>query len=165
MPAESEWLVHVPEIISLLRLLPAPVLDRAAIETLFGVKRRRAIQLLAQFGGYQAGKTFLVNRDSLLRQLEKIRDGDRFQHEAARRERLAGSLAALRKQAAASRVQIPLPEAARQAVLETLPAGIALTHNRLEVEFEGAEDLLAKLFHLAQAISNDWDRFGEFLAT
>ena len=106
-----------------------------------------------------------MNRDSLLQQLEKIRDGDRFQHEAARRERVAGSLAALRKHAAASRVQIPLPEAARQAVLETLPAGIALTHNRLEVEFEGAEDLLAKLFHLAQAISNDWDRFGEFLAT
>jgi hypothetical protein len=165
MPAESEWLVHLPEIMYLLGQLPVPVLDRAAIETLFGVKRRRAIQLLAQFGGYQAGKTFLVNRDSLLRQLEKIRDGDRFQREAARRERLAGSLASLRKQAAASRVQIPLPESARQAVLETLPAGIDLKRNRLEVEFEGAEDLLAKLFHLAQAISNDWDRFTELLDT
>src|ERR1700682_5747192 len=129
MPAESEWMGHVPELTSLLGRLPAPVLDRAAIETLFGVKRRRAIQLLAQFGGYQTGRTFLVDRDSLLRQLEKIRDGDRVQREAARRERRAGSLAALRKHAAASRVQIPLPEAARQAVLETLPAGIALKHN------------------------------------
>jgi hypothetical protein len=165
MPAESEWLVHVPEIISLLRLLPAPVLDRAAIETLFGVKRRRAIQLLAQFGGYQAGKTFLVNRDSLLQQLEKIRDGDRFQRESSRRERVAGSIATLRKHAAASRVQIPVEQKAHQAVLETLPAGIHLKHNRLEVDFKSAEDLLAKLFHLAQAVSNDWDRFSELLDT
>ncbi|MBL8216784.1 MAG: hypothetical protein JNK87_39055 [Bryobacterales bacterium] len=37
--------------------LDLPVIDRAGIEQIFGVRRRRAIQLMHKFGGYQAART------------------------------------------------------------------------------------------------------------
>jgi len=52
--------------------MDAPVIDRATFEKLFGVRRRRAIQLLHFFGGYQADRTFLLDRRELLRQLEPL---------------------------------------------------------------------------------------------
>ena len=51
---QPHWLLHVPRIIEELRRLPVPVLDRATIEKLFGLKRRQAILLLHRFGGYQS---------------------------------------------------------------------------------------------------------------
>ena len=74
-----------PRIIEELRRLPVPVLDRATIEKLFGLKRRQAIGLPHRFGGYQSGKTFLVDRQELVEQLEALRDGETFSHEQRRR--------------------------------------------------------------------------------
>ena len=54
MPAKPEWLLRLPEIRAELEHLDVPVVDRAGIEHIFGLKRRRAIELLHQFGGYQA---------------------------------------------------------------------------------------------------------------
>ena len=51
MPAKPLWLLHVPEIVSQLESFNVPVLDRAMIERLFGLGRRRAIELLHRFGG------------------------------------------------------------------------------------------------------------------
>ena len=58
MPAKAQWLLQIPEIVSLLETFEVPVVDRAIIERLFGLRRRRAIELLHRFGGYQAGRTF-----------------------------------------------------------------------------------------------------------
>jgi hypothetical protein len=46
--------------------------DRAVIEQIFGLKRRQAIELLHQFGGYQAGRTFLLDRVRLLEALRSL---------------------------------------------------------------------------------------------
>jgi len=62
MPAKALWLLQIPEIVSLLETFDVPVVDRAIIERLFGLRRRQAIELLHRFGGYQAGRTFLVDR-------------------------------------------------------------------------------------------------------
>ena len=43
--------------------------------------------------------------------------------------------------------------------LADLAAGVALEPGHLHIEFVGAEDLLSKLYELAQAASNDFDRF------
>jgi hypothetical protein len=69
MPAKAEWLLRLPEIRAALERFDAPVVDRSVIEELFGLKRRRAIELLLQLGGYQAGRTFLVDRARLLDRL------------------------------------------------------------------------------------------------
>ena len=58
MPAKALWLLHIPDIIAMLESFDVPVVDRAVIEHLFGLRRRRAIQLPHRFGGYQAGRTY-----------------------------------------------------------------------------------------------------------
>lgn len=69
MPAKSEWLLRLPEIRAELERLDVSVVDRAGIERIFGLKRRRAIELMHQFGGYQTGRTFLLERARLLEAL------------------------------------------------------------------------------------------------
>jgi hypothetical protein len=66
MPARPEWLLRLPEIRAELEHLEVSVVDRAMIERLFCLKRRRAIELMHQFGGYQTGRSFLVERRSIL---------------------------------------------------------------------------------------------------
>src|ERR1022692_2100735 len=65
MPAKAQWLLRVPEILAELAALDVPVLDRAVCERLFRLRRRRTIDLIRCFGGYQAGRTFLVDRPKL----------------------------------------------------------------------------------------------------
>jgi hypothetical protein len=75
MPAKAEWLLRLPEIRAALERFDAPVVDRSVIEELFGLRRRRAIVLMHQLGGYQAGRTFLVDRLRLLGRLAASEDG------------------------------------------------------------------------------------------
>ena len=159
MPARATWLLRVPEILRELSALEAPVLDRAAFERLFGVRRRRAIQLLDSFGGYQAGRTFLVDRQELIGQLAGIGQGGEFRQERRRRLRLAETLDNLRRLRQAAEVRIPAGEEAWQRRLQNLPAGIHLQPGLLQIEFDRPLDLLTKLFELSQAISNDFEKF------
>ena len=46
MPAKPLWLLHLPEIVEQLEVFDVPVIDRAIVERVFGLQRRRAIQLL-----------------------------------------------------------------------------------------------------------------------
>ena len=57
MPAKPVWLLRIPEIVQALQALPVPVVDRFMVERLFGVRRRRAITLMQEFGAYQSGRT------------------------------------------------------------------------------------------------------------
>ena len=100
-------MLHLPRIIEELRRLPVPVLDRAVIEKLFGLKRRQAIQLLHRFGGYQAGRIFLVDRQELVEQLEAIRDGETFSYEQRRRRRLVAEPACGRPRCAETKPAAP----------------------------------------------------------
>ena len=159
MPAKALWLLHIPEIIAMLETFDVPVVDRAVIERLFGLRRRRAIELLHRFGGYQAGRTFLVDRRLLIEHLRRLAAGEEFQVERRRKERLDDAVDQLRRHQAAARVRIPVEPGVSRRKLDELSAGIALEAGRLHIEFAGAEDLLAKLYELAQAASNDFDRF------
>lgn len=159
MPAKARWLLRVPEILAELSALDVPVVDRAVCERLFRLRRRRAIDLIRGFGGYQAGRTFLVDRPKLVAQLEQIRDSSDFKMEWHRKERLAERLEAMRRLQAGNRVAIPVePETSYQR-LPDLPAGVGLSPGALHIQFESSEELLSKLFALAQAIANDYEAF------
>ena len=106
MPAKALWLLQIPEIVSLLETFDVPVVDRAIIERLFGLRRRRAIELLHRFGGYQAGRTFLIDRRLLIEHLRRLADGEELQRESQRRERLGHTVDQLRRHQAAARVKI-----------------------------------------------------------
>ena len=159
MPAKALWLLQIPEIVAILETFDVPVVDRAIIERLFGLRRRRAIELLHRFGGYQAGRTFLVDRRLLIEHLRRLADGEEFQRESQRKERLDHTVDQLRRHQAAARVRISVEPDVFGRKLAELSAGVALGAGHLHIEFSGTEDLLSKLYELSQAASNDFDRF------
>ena len=120
--------------------------------------RWQAIGLLHRFGGYQVGKTFLVDRLDLIRQLEEIAAGKQFEFETMRHERVVIQVNKTRKYRQATAVTIPVRPQATYG-LEGLAAGIEIQPRKLTVEFAGAEDLLAKLYEFSQTIANDFERF------
>ena len=85
-----------------------PVIDRAAVERLFGLRRRQAIELLNRLGGYQAGRTFVIGREQLIAQLDSIAAGAEYQQEAARRERLTASIEKIQRTRQSEAVRIPV---------------------------------------------------------
>src|SRR5450755_757407 len=148
MPAKAAWLLKIPDIISMLEAFDVPVVDRATIERLFGLGRRQAIELLHRFGGYQTGRTFLVDRHLLLRNLQRIAEGEEFERESRRKERLDASIDRFRRQQTAARVSIPVAGDVYNRKLADLCTGVAIEPGHLHIAFCGAEDLLAKLFEL-----------------
>jgi hypothetical protein len=136
-----------------------PVIDRAAVEQLFGLRRRQAIELMNRFGGYQTGRTLLIGRAQLIAQLDAIAAGDDFQQEAGRRERLAATVESVRRTRESEAVRIPISPAIFATRMATLGDGVQLRPGKLEIEFAGPEDLLRKLFALAQAVANDYAGF------
>jgi hypothetical protein len=159
MPAKPEWLLRLPEIRAELEHLDVPVVDRAGIEHLFGLRRRRAIELMHQFGGYQAGRTFLVDRARLLEALQSLESREDYSVEKWRRERLGDVMEASREHLILTRVQIPVHAAAVRPSLDRLAPGVFLIPGMLSIEFRHPIELLEKLYGLAQAIAHDFERF------
>ena len=159
MPAKALWLLHITEIIAMLETFDVPVVDRAIIERLFGLRRRRAIELLHRFGGFQTGRTFLLERRLLIEHLRRLADGEEFQRESRRKERLDHTVDQLRRQQTAARVKISVQPDVFSRKLANLSPGVALEAGHLHITFSGTDDLLGKLFELSQAASNDFDRF------
>lgn len=157
MPAQPAWFHRLSEILEELRELKVSHLDRLAVQKLFGVKERRARQLIAGLPGFRVGNAFAVERPALLARFEATATGDRFQWEASRRTRLANDLELTRRLLAARRVRITTANAPRR--FPDLPACIALGCGELRITFQGAEDLAANLFALSQAMANDWQAF------
>jgi hypothetical protein len=67
--SKTEWLLRVPQIREDLAAIETPVVDRSMVEQLFRLKRRRSIELMHQLGGFQSGRTFLIDRLQLLQKL------------------------------------------------------------------------------------------------
>src|ERR1022692_2186966 len=157
MSAKAEWLLRLPEIRAELEHLDVPVVDRAGIEHLFGLRRRRAIELMHQFGGYQTGRTFLVDRARLLEALQSLESREDYTAEKRRRERLGDVVEASREHLISAQVRIPVRAAAARASLDRLAPGVLLMPGMLSIEFRHPIELLEKLYGLAQAISHDFD--------
>src|SRR4051794_29857373 len=161
MPAKPRWWRHIAEIRSMLNDVRLPVIDRASMERLFGLERRQAIELMHRFGGYQAGRTFLIGREQLIEGLDSIAADGQYQQEAARRERLVASLDGLRRTRETEAVRIPVSREVFDSRIKSLGDDVQLRAGRLAIMFAGPEDLLRKLFALAQAVANDYAAFEE----
>lgn len=159
MPVISQWVLKIPEIIGELQVLTAPVVDRAVIEKLFEVKRRQAIDLCHRFGGFQAGRTFLVDRLQLIAELERMHHDPGFEYEQRRQERLRDVVQGARQLSAGAHVMLPVRPDALNRRMGDLPAGIHIEPGRLMVDFDKPEELLGKLFELAKAAQNDYESF------
>jgi hypothetical protein len=161
MPKLPHWYRRVPDILRELKThgMP-PILDRPAIEGLFAVRRRQAIRLLNAANGYQVGKTFIIDRRSLIDYLEGIEKSGAAPEARARKQRVAFALAEAAQYAQAQRVQVRTSPDALQRRPADLPAAIDLiAPGKLQISFQSAEDLLAQVVELAAAAANDFHAF------
>ena len=107
------------------------------------------------FGAELVGNQRTFPRTRLLQQLKKHRGRAAFRVEEERRARLVAEL----QQARLTGVRFKVPAETMSAKLANLPEGVSVARGRIEVRFDGAEDALERLFALAKALGNDYDRF------
>ncbi len=60
------------------------------------------------FGGYQAGRTFLISRETLIQVLEAVQTDEAYVFERHRRQRLSDNLEATRRDLRARQVKLPV---------------------------------------------------------
>ena len=155
MPAKPRWLLAIPDAIRQLEALDREWLTRRDIEQLFGVSRARAATLMQTFGAALTGNQRTLPRTQLLRQLRKHRARAVFRGEADRRARLLTKL----RTARLTGIRVAVPVEALEGRLASLPEGVHVARDRIEVRFSGAQEAVARLYALAQVLSNDYDRF------
>jgi hypothetical protein len=161
MPPRAAWLTQLSQIVSALTVLECPVVDRAVCEKLFRVKRRRAIELMQQFGGYRSGNTILLDRVALMRKLCELQDSPQAVGEFKRKQKIAEKLDELHRIQAAKRIKIRVSESAGNITMCNLSPEISLKPGLLAISFTEAEDLFSKLYELSQVAANDFDHLCE----
>lgn len=159
MPRHTEWIQHIPAALSELRALPSPTIDRRTLESLFHVSPRQAIRILSSLGCYAAGKSLLIERHDLIAKLEALLSNDAVRCEQSRHERVSQHLERYRRDQHARHKRIAVTPQALATRIASLPPDVSLQPGNLQIRFTGAEDLLSKLFALAQAISADYPAF------
>jgi hypothetical protein len=160
VPAKPAWYGKLDEIVRELETLPRPFVDRATIEFLLGVGRRRAQQILAPCITDRVGSNGLADRQALIARLRRLAAGDDGYYELQRRRKLSAILAQLQKERLARpQLLVEAPAAVVSQGFESLPAGVHLDPGRITVDFAEPREALEKLLALAMAISNDFSCF------
>ena len=77
---------------------------------------------------------------------------------AAKEERRKRVLTELR-QARVTGIRVTLPAEALDGKLASLPEGVSVERDRIEVRFNGAKEAVERLYSLAYALVNDYERF------
>lgn len=139
---------------------PRPYVDRASIEFLLGVGRRRAQQIMAPCITEHVGANGLADRAALVARLRMLAASNDGYYELERRRRVAGVIEGFRRERAERPrllVEAPLRVVAQE--FSNLPPGVRLEAGRITVEFSQPKEALEKLLALAMAIGNDFARF------
>jgi hypothetical protein len=159
MPDKPMWYGRLDAVISNLKMLPYPWVDRAMLEQLLGVGRRRAQQILAPCVTHTVGANGLADREQLIAHLEHLAAGDAADYERRRRQKLAGEIARLR-QAWIDHPRV-LVDAPSRIVSQTFAGllGVTVSPGRIVVDFATPNEALEKLLALAMAIGNDSEAF------
>jgi len=156
MPDHPLWLERVPAVLDFLAGPGAPdLLGRGSIEALLGVRRRRAILILHACKASRRGRELLATRKAFAAFLQSQDHEAALRQERERQQQVAEALGRARREWAVPRISLPRQRPAL--TLAGLPPGIHLTHGNLSVDFTGAQDLVEKLFTVAQAFADDYE--------
>ena len=155
MPAKPRWLLAIPDAISQLEQLDRTLLTRRDIEKLFGVSTARAATLMQTFGAEMTGYQRTLPRTRLLQQLRKHRARAAFRGEEERREKVVAEL----RKARLTGIRVKVPTEVLDGKLASLPEGVSVSRDRIEVRFSSAKEAVGRLYSLAQALVNDYERF------
>jgi hypothetical protein len=166
MPDKPFWYARLDQALPELEALPSPWVDRATLETVLGVGRRRAQQLLQPLVRRTLGKNGLADKDEVIAYLRQLAAGEAAYFERRRRERLHTLLATWQKQAREQPpVLVEAPAAIIHQELESLPAGVRLAPGRIVIEdFATPEEAKQKLLALVLALGNDPEGFDRRIA-
>ena len=154
MPDKPIWAGHLDEVVRQLRELPDPWVERATLERLLRIGRRRAQQILAPCVGRQIGANGVADREVIIAHLHRLAAGEAAHYERQRRLRLARQIEALQQERRTA-VLVEAPTGIVNQQLENLPAGVSVTPGRISVEFKSTREALEKLLALAMAVGND----------
>jgi hypothetical protein len=159
MPDKPMWYGRLTAAIAELKALPYPWVDRATLERLLGVGRRRAQQILAPCVTHSVGANGLADRGLLIAHLEQLASGEAAVYERQRREKLAREIARLRRNwIERPRVMVEAPTRIMNQSFAGL-CGITISPGRIVVDFSTPQDALEKLLALAMAIGNESEAF------
>ncbi|WP_433972816.1 hypothetical protein [Tunturiibacter lichenicola] len=170
MPRSSTWRHRVSQILTALRTLDCEELQRAQIESLFGLQRRAALRLMAPLVSASRNGSWQVDRQRLIQWLEG------FEQEATEEEKrhrlvlqalhdVESENRSLREELRRRGKPDPASWTLKQEVfarnIRSLPAAIAITQGMVSVSFPAADPACgARLLHeLSLAMLNDWTTF------
>ena len=161
MPDKPIWYTRLETAIQQLEALSSPWVDRASLEFVLGVGRRRAQQILRPLVRHTIGKNGLASRDEVIRHLRRLAAGESVYFEKQRRTRLHSILDQLHREANRQpRVLVEAPTAVINQELDALPPGVHLAPGRIVLEgFLTPDEAKQKLLALIMAIGNDPDGF------
>jgi len=149
-------------ILATLRRIDSEWLDRQSVEKLFGVRPRRAQQLMKRLAAVElVGKNAVVRRADLLANLEALAQGSTVTGWREARQRTAEEIARAQADSAARRMPVETAPDRLKRRLSQLPPTIRLSPGRLEVTFSSINDLWRQLGELAGAAVGDREAFRE----
>ena len=160
------WLDRLPEAIRQLEATPEPWVDRPALESLLGIGRRRAQQLLAPIAIRRVGTSVVARSADLIAHLKRMAAGEEAYYEERRRKQLSAHLTQARKEwIRQPPVWVEVSEAQRRRVevhdFDGLPEGVELGPGTITLRFGRPDEALQKLMALAMAISQNRQAFDD----
>jgi hypothetical protein len=166
MPDKPLWCGHLDEIIAELRALPFPWVDRATLERVLRVRRRRAQQILQPCVRHQVGANGVADREELIAHLQRLVSGESIYYERRRRQRFADTIATLQKAwTEQAKMLVEAPANIVNQELADLPAGVTLGPGEIRLQFSTAVEALEKLLAIAMAAGNDLDGFERLVSS
>lgn len=161
MPDKPFWYYRLDEVVGQLENLPHPFVDRATLEFVLGIGRRRAQQILQPLVRRTLGKNGLAAKEEVIAHLRRLAAGDAAYFETQRRQRLHAILDELHRRASEQpRVLVEAPTAVVNQELESLPPGVHLSPGRIQIDgFRTSDEAKQKLLALILAMGNDPDGF------
>jgi len=164
MPDKPLWLDRLPEALRQLETTPEPWIDRPCLESLLGIGRRRAQQLLAPVSKRRVGTSVVAHRADLIVHLKRIASGEEAYYERQRRKGLWEELAKTRLEWVRQPpvlVEVSHSQIRRVELddFDGLPEGVELAPGSITVRFRDPDEALQKLMALAMAISQNRQAF------
>jgi hypothetical protein len=163
MPAKPMYQGSAREIVRRLQAHTEDVLDRSSIERFLGVKKRRALEVMASLGTRTIGNAVVVPKENVILYLEGVAANDAAS-EAVRRQRFGVKLKKMEEERIANPpLHVEIPTATVQEWcrrnLNGMPEGFALERQRLTIDFADGEDLLRKLAQFVTIVACNRDGF------
>ena len=161
MPDKPLWYDRLAEAEAQLATLPSPWVDRATLESILGIGRRRAQQLLQPLVRHTIGRSGLALKDEVIRYLRQLARGDKAVYEHQRRKRVAGLIQRWHRETREQpQIFVEAPDTIVTQQLETLPEGVHLSPGRILIEgFMTPDEAKQQLLALIMAMGNNPEEF------